>query len=128
MTDRRWTIPERRKPLTPKQYVELFLRQDGRCGCGCNARLEVKGGVEVEIIDEHIQPLFRGGSNDLDNRALFSKPCAIAKTREEATERAKGRRAMERYIGAPKRRKGRPLAGTVESGWRHKMDGSWERR
>ncbi len=108
MNERRWILPERRKPLTPKQYVELFLRQDGRCP-NCTQKLEVKGGTEVEIIDEHVNPLWRGGSNELWNRELWCKPCTKPKTAQEATDRAKGERAFERYIGAPKRGQGRRL-------------------
>lgn len=115
MTERTWIIPERRKPLTRKEYVELFMRQDGRCGC-CGQRLVVKGGVEVEveIRDEHLTPLWRGGGNELENRELWCKPCTKPKDAREATDRAKGERVRDNFIGAPKVKKGRGFPTAAE--------------
>src|ERR1700752_888628 len=100
MSERRWILPEHRKPLSRKEYVELYMRQDGRCIC-CGQRLEVKGGQSVIIRDEHINPLWRGGSNELANRELWCLPCTKPKNAQEATERAKGKRVTAHYIGAP---------------------------
>jgi len=100
MTDRRWPEPEERKPLTRKQYAELYLRQDGRC-TQCNQRLEIKGGEQVTIRDEHVAPLWRGGGNELSNRELWCLPCTKPKDAAEATDRAKGKRVRDKYIGAP---------------------------
>lgn len=126
MNERRWIIPERRKPLTPKEYVTLFMRQDGRCP-NCTQRLEMKGGREVQICDEHLNPLWRGGGNELSNRELWCHPCTKPKTAQEATERAKGKRVTANYIGAPKRTS-KPMAGTRASGWKQKLSGEWVRR
>lgn len=106
MTERRWTLPERRKPLTRKEYVELYMRQDGRCPC-CGQKLEVKGGDEVEIIDEHVNPLWRGGTNDLWNRELWCRPCTKPKTASEAGDRADAYAARDKFIGAPMPKRGR---------------------
>jgi len=105
MTERRWLQPEDRKPLTRKQYADLFLRQDGKCP-ECGQRLEVKGGEPVEIRDEHINPLWRGGGNDLENRELWCRPCTKPKDAEEATQRAKSNRQRDKHIGAFKKRSG----------------------
>lgn len=102
--ERRWTLPEDRKPLTRKQLAELFLRQDGRCG-NCNQRLETKGGKPV-CVDEHLNPLWRGGSNALDNRELWCVPCTKPKTAQEARERTKGYRVRDKHIGIMKPKKG----------------------
>jgi 5-methylcytosine-specific restriction endonuclease McrA len=120
MTER-WTIPEDRKPLTRKQIAELFLRQQGRCPI-CTMRLETKGHEPVEFIDEHMDPLWRGGSNELNNRALVCKPCANAKTVKETSERAKGYRVRDRFIGAKKPRN--PMPGSRNSKWKKRMDGT----
>lgn len=136
MTERRWFIPERRKALTRKEYVSLFMEQDGRCG-NCGQRLEVKGGSEVElepddpgfkVRDEHVKPLWKGGDNDLSNRQLWCLPCTKPKDASEATERAKCNEVRDKHIGAPMPRKSRPMAGTKASGWRRKMNGTIERR
>jgi len=97
--ERRWKLPEDRKPLTRKEYAELFLKQDGNCP-NCGQRIEVKGGQEVEIIDEHITPLWLGGSNELHNRELWCKPCTRPKTSAESTLRGKSNRIRDEHIGA----------------------------
>lgn len=125
MTERTWTLPERRKPLTRKQFVELFMRQDGRCP-ECGQKLHSKGGQEVEIIDEHLNPLWKDGTNELSNRELWCKPCTKPKTAAEAGERSKVYSARDKHIGAKKTRN--PLPGSKASGWRKKMDGTVERR
>jgi 5-methylcytosine-specific restriction enzyme A len=101
MTERRWSLPEDRKPLTPKRRLELFMRQDGLCG-NCGQRLEIKGNRPV-CVDEHLNPLWRGGSNALTNRELWCKPCTKPKTAKEATERAKANAVRDKYIGIDRR-------------------------
>lgn len=115
MTEQRWSKPEERKPLTRKQIAELFLRQQGRCPI-CTMRLETKGHEPVEFIDEHMEPLWRTGTNELNNRALVCKPCANAKTVKETGERAKGYRVRDKFIGAmPKK--------TQQSKFKKKLNG-----
>jgi hypothetical protein len=41
---------------------------------------------------------------------------------------AKVRRRRQKHIGAFRRKQYRPLPGTKASGWRHRMNGDWERR
>lgn len=93
--------PEERKPLTRKQFAELLLRQEGRCGCGCGERLQAD-----QIVDEHLVPLDCLGSNDISNRALYRKACAQRKTDEEDKPRsAKGRRLREEAGQLARRKK-----------------------
>ena len=125
MTERTWTLPDDRKPLTRKQRAELFLRQDGKCG-NCGQRLVLKGGNPV-CVDEHLNPLWRGGSNDLSNRELWCNPCTKPKTQKEAKERGKVKRTRDKYIGAFKR-KGKPMDGSRDSPFKKHMDGSVSRR
>jgi 5-methylcytosine-specific restriction endonuclease McrA len=101
---RRWQLVEQRDRLTPKQVKELFIRQDGRCP-ECGQELQVKGHIPVEFIDEHVEPLWRGGSNELKNRALYCKPCAGDKTSAEATQRAKSNKVQLKYMGIKKERR-----------------------
>lgn len=54
-------------------------------------------------VDEHLEPLWRGGSNVLTNRELWCKPCTKPKTAKEATERAKGNRVRDKHIGIDRR-------------------------
>ena len=54
-------------------------------------------------MDEHIVPLFSGGSNDTGNRELRCKPCATVKTIAEAPGRAKVRRIEQGKTQADRR-------------------------
>lgn len=125
MVERTWTLPEPREKLTRKQFAALFLRQDGRCG-NCDQRLEVKGGKPV-CVDEHLNPLWRGGTNALENRELWCVPCTKPKTATEAGERAKGLNVRDKHIGA-KKRKGPPMPGSKDSKWKKPMRGDAVRR
>lgn len=62
--------------------------------------------MPVEFIDEHVNPLWRGGSNELKNRELWCKPCTVPKTATEATQRAKGYRVRDRHIGVEEKKPG----------------------
>jgi len=116
MTERRWTLPENRKPLTRKQRIVLFLRQDGRCP-NCGQKLETKGSQPVAV-DEHLNPLWRGGSNDLTNRELWCVPCTKPKTAIEATQRAKSNKLIGKAAGLKSRR---PI---YQGKFKRKMDGT----
>lgn len=120
MTERRWSLPEERDRLTRKQFVELFMRQDGRCP-GCGQKLEIKGG-RVVCVDEHVNPLWRGGTNELKNRELWCKPCTIPKTSAETTQRAKVYRSRDKHIGAIKASK-KPGRSLGNSRYKVKMNG-----
>ena len=113
---------EPRKPLTPKQKLEMFIRYGGIC-CICGGKID---GVR-EAWDEHVNPLWLSGDNSAENRAPAHDKCARRKSAKEASDRAKGRRVAEKHFGAH-RPKGRPLPGSRKSGWKHRMDGTWERR
>jgi hypothetical protein len=96
------------------------MRQDGRCG-NCGQRLEIKGGKPV-CVDEHLNPLWRGGSNDLENRELWCVPCTKPKTAKETTDRTKGYRVRDKHIGAF-RGEGKRRGGFSQR-YKRKMDGT----
>lgn len=80
---------EARRPLTRREVIELAVRQGGRCGCGCGEKLDA---MREGVIDEHRIPLELTGGNELENRALFRKPCADKKTKVDAGNIAKAKR------------------------------------
>jgi 5-methylcytosine-specific restriction protein A len=90
----------KRRPLTPKQKLKMFLDAGGIC-CICSQRID---GVR-EAWDEHVDPLWLSGTNDMENRKPAHERCARVKTAKEATDRAKVQRVAERHFGA-KRPKG----------------------
>lgn len=77
MPEREAVKAGKRKALTRRETIALCLRQEGRCGCGCGKRLDPMG---EGVIDEHLDPREISARDDLDNRALYRKPCAKAKT------------------------------------------------
>jgi len=102
MTDRAPLPVETRKPLTRREFGLLIIQQDGKCGCGCGKKLDFT--KPRRVVDEHLVPLFSGGSNDLSNRALWDADCSKAKTSGEAGGRAKVRR-FEQNKTQPEKRK-----------------------
>jgi hypothetical protein len=103
--------PQKRKPLTRREFATLILAQEGRCGCGCGKKLQAD-----RIIDEHLTPLDSLGSNALENRALYDRDCAKRKTKTDRAARDKGRRIRGEVGQGPKRPiPSRPLIQTHRS-------------
>lgn len=100
---------QKRKQLTRREFAQLMLEQEGRCGCGCNERLKAD-----EIVDEHIHALSLGGGNELSNRSLWRKECSQRKTDlHDKPAAAKGGRLRGETGNGPKRKipNGRKLQG-----------------
>jgi len=82
-------LVEKRRLLTRIEIITLAVEQGGKCGCGCGEKLDA---VREGVIDEHVIPLELTGPNDLKNRALYRKPCAVKKTKGDAAAIAKAKR------------------------------------
>ena len=109
--------PTKRKALTPKQRLKMFLQHEGVCVI-CKGRID---GVRERWIDEHIIALADGGTNDLENRGPAHEKCARKKTSSEAGTRSRHRKAAERHLGA----KGSGGFATNRGGkYKRKMDGT----
>lgn len=117
---------EKRKPLSRREVIQLMLDQNGRCGCGCGEKLDP---MREGVVDEHVIPLeIRENANDLDNRALYRKPCAAAKTaKKDAPAIAKVKRIEARLNGTRRPRKPIPSPG-FDKTMTKKFDGSVVRR
>lgn len=77
--------PTPRRKMTRARAAKIFLREQGRCYV-CSIKLRV--GVDKYQI-EHPDPLCLGGSdNDADLRVICDD-CHKAKTKQDATEKAK---------------------------------------
>jgi 5-methylcytosine-specific restriction endonuclease McrA len=121
---------EKRKPLTTKQRVELFRSSGGKC---CICGLPIQGAVEgwdvyegEDFIDEHIEPLWRNGTNDLKNRGVAHVKCARKKTAKEATDRSKVRRTALKMYGFKKSKN--PMRGGKRDVFKKKLNGTVVRR
>lgn len=90
-----------RRQLTRREFGLLIINQDGKCGCGCGRKLDFT--KPKLVTDEHLVPLFSGGSNDVENRALWLTECSTRKTSLEAPDRAKVRRIEGGKTQADKR-------------------------
>lgn len=93
-------LVEKRRPLTRIEIITLAVEQGGRCGCGCGIKLDA---VREGVIDEHVVPLELTGTNDLRNRALYRKPCAVEKTKADHGAIAKCKRLAGETCQGPKR-------------------------
>jgi 5-methylcytosine-specific restriction protein A len=114
----------RRKPLTAKQKLKMFLDARGIC-CICGQKID----AVKDAWDEHENPLWRGGSNEMSNRGPAHIKCARQKTSREAKEKAKGERIAEKAMGA-RTAKFRPMPFGRKSALKKKMNGAvvcrWE--
>lgn len=111
--------PGPRRPLTKHEYAEMFLSQMGKC-FNCAVRL-AKGNV----IDEHVIPresLPADRCDDLENRKLFCKPCAKAKTVGDQGVIAKGR-GVRGERGSQRARRERRGGSSIKGGGFHKPEG-----
>ncbi len=126
-------MTEKRRPLTRREFGFLIIKQDCLCGCGCKRRLDFT--KPKLVTDEHLNSLFSGGKNELENRALWLSECSKPKTTKEAPGRAKVRRIEQGKTQADKRAakkaegKHRPIAGRgFDRNLKRRMDGTIVRR
>lgn len=114
-----------RKYLTDQEKAKLFLEKGGKCHA-CRRKL----GPADKWIAEHLNALSTGGDNRWENWDLTCEWCLPKKNADDAAKAAKIRAAAVAHVvpTAERRKTGRPMPGSKRSGWRHKMDGSWERR
>jgi hypothetical protein len=94
-------MTEKRRPLTRREFGFLIIKQNCLCGCGCKQRLDFT--KPKLVTDEHLNSLFSGGKNELENRALWLSECSKPKTSAEAPGRAKVRRIEQGKTQADKR-------------------------
>lgn len=68
----RFAAPKRN--VSPKKRMDVLERYKFKCAyCGASA----SDGVTLEV--DHIVPVSKGGSNDMDNLQILCKPCNIGK-------------------------------------------------
>ncbi|WP_313044984.1 hypothetical protein [Brevundimonas sp.] len=102
---------EKRRPLTRAEFGQLMIDQEGRCACGCGEKLQP---MTEGVIDEHLRALALLGTNALENRALYRKPCARKKTDEQDTPRIAKAKAQAGETGQYARRQKRGQ-GSIQS-------------
>jgi len=86
----------------------MALDQNGLCGCGCGEKLDH---AREGTIDEHLRALGLQGTNALENRSIWRKPCSDAKTyKQDLPAIAKAKRIEKKQdplLRKPSRLQGR---------------------
>lgn len=108
--------------MSPSRRLRIYEAHKGLC-CLCGLKIE----AGQKWIVEHLRALELGGEDAESNMAPAHESCAIEKTRGDHHRAAKAKRVKARHIGIRKR-KGPPIPGSRDSGWKRKMDGTLIRR
>jgi 5-methylcytosine-specific restriction endonuclease McrA len=107
-------------PLRVK--LRVFDRYGSRCA---ECKLIIRGGLLPTY--DHIKALTNGGENREGNLQLLCVPCHKVKTKGDVGEKKISNRVKAKHLGI-KKRKGRPMPGSRDSGIKMKIGGGWERR
>jgi 5-methylcytosine-specific restriction enzyme A len=113
-------------PVPPRVRLRVFERF-GRCcdpagGCG----RAIRPGDAWTC--DHVKAIVNGGANRENNLHPLCAWCDPPKTRSDVKLKSDAYQKGLRHAGIKVAPKGRPLQGTVASGWRKRMDGTVQRR
>lgn len=89
-----------RVAMLPTQRPDVVERKRGSAGvrdrerirardCGLCQECKRQGRTAIGAAVDHIEPLWKGGSDDASNKELLCTPCHDAKTARETKERAR---------------------------------------
>lgn len=107
--------------VPPHVRLRVFLRFGGICQ-ECDVKIKGK-----RWICDHRIALINGGANRESNLGPIHEACDKTKTAADVAEKSQTYRKAAKNVGISLR-KGSPLPGTRDSGWKHKMSGEWVRR
>jgi 5-methylcytosine-specific restriction protein A len=113
-------------PVPPRVRLRVLERFGRRCdpGLGCGRPLRPGDAWTCD----HIEAIINGGANRESNLHPLCEWCEPLKTEADVHEKSRSYRRRLRHAGIKVAPKGRPVPGTIASGWKHRMDGGWERR
>jgi len=109
--------------VPPRVRVRIFQRYGGRCQCGCNR--VIRPGEAWDC--EDTIAIINGGERRESNLKPWLTEHHKTKTRADVAEKSRIYRKTAKHIGVSLR-KGRPMDGSRDSGFRKRMDGRVERR
>lgn len=128
-TTKEWIGKTPDTPVPARVRLRVLLRFDRRCdptfgagGCGRTIR---PGDAWT---CDHAIALINGGENRENNLHPLCAWCDPPKTANDVAEKSKTYHKQLRHAGIKIKPKGRPLPGTIASGVRHRMNGTWELR
>lgn len=102
--------------------IRVFEEYKGTC---YRSGLKIKPGDKWDL--DHIIAIANGGQHRETNLAPILCAPHREKTKEDRRVQSRIYKIKKRHLGLAKS-KGRPLMGTKASGWKRRMDGTWERR
>jgi 5-methylcytosine-specific restriction protein A len=108
-------------PVPPRVRLRVFEAHGRNCGV-CIMPIWHK-----RWQCDHIVALCIGGENRESNLQPVHEACHVVKTAEDLLEKQISIRVKMKDLGF-KKRKGRPMPGSRDSGIKMKIGGGWERR
>jgi 5-methylcytosine-specific restriction protein A len=113
--------PMKRKRLSPRVRLTLFLSAGGRCQA-CGLRFDAGRAWHLD----HVIPLSLGGADETHNLQVLCRACHRDKTRRDSGALARAVRREVAHRGA--RTPWRPLPCGRKSAWKKTLDGRVVRR
>jgi len=117
-----WIGKDDDTPFPPRVKIRIFERCQGQC---CSCGLPIRGRLLPAY--DHAVAIINGGENRESNGRLLCVPCHKLKTGEDTKEKSTVYRKKLKHLGI-KRRKGKPLPGSRDSGWKKTFNHGWVRR
>lgn len=117
-----WVGKDDDEQAPPRVRLRVFERECGKCH-----RCRRKIGAADKWILEHRIAIILGGRNAEDNLCLTCQWCLPKKNAEDQAAKSKLANIQKRDLGI-KIRKGQPMPGSRDSGWKRPMRGPAERR
>lgn len=107
----------------PQRVRLRVLDKFNKCCAGCGVSL-----IGRRWTCDHKIALINSGENRETNlQPLGDACCNPKKNAADVAQKSRNYKTRARHYGARKA-KGPPMIGTRASGWKHRMDGTWERR
>lgn len=118
-----WIGKDDNEPVPPRVRLRVLLRADRLCA-GCTR--PIRPGDEWTC--DHKKALINGGENRERNLQPLCDWCNPSKNAADVAEKSAVADKALAHAGIKRKPRGRPMPGTRASGWKQKMDGTWERR
>lgn len=109
------------EPVPPRVRLRVFERFGGVC-CECTVKIRGR-----RWICDHRKAIINGGQNRESNLGPIHEACDKTKTKTDVAEKRINNRVRSKHLGI-KKRKGRAMPGSRDSGIKMKIGGGWERR
>lgn len=119
---REWIGTTDDTPIPLRVKLRVLIRY-GRVCARCT--LVIRGSLKPAF--DHVKALVNGGENRESNLQLLCVPCHKLKTTADVGEKSYINRVRAQSLGI-KKRKGRPMPGSRDSGIKMKIGGGWVRR